>query len=207
MKRYRLHILGVSETHWIQFGQKQLSSGEQVLYSGREDNLHVGGVGIILSRYAQKTLRGWEPHGERIIMASFHTKNKGINMNIVQIYAPTNDASDEDKDAFYNRLQGVMDKLPRRDINIIMGDANAKVGEDNRGHEGIMGQHGLGQMNENGERFAGFCAFNSLVIGGTIFPHRRIHKTTWMSPDGVTENQIDHFCVSLDDFDVHWRML
>ena len=40
MKRYRLHILGVSETHWIQFGQKQLSSGEQVLYSGREDNLH-----------------------------------------------------------------------------------------------------------------------------------------------------------------------
>ena len=81
------------------------------------------------------------------------------------------DASDEDKDAFYDRLQGVMDKLPRRDINIIMGDANAKVGEDNRGHEGIMGQHGLGQMNENGERLAGFCAFNSLVIGGTIFPH------------------------------------
>ena len=196
MKRYRLHILGVSETHWIQFGQKQLSSGEQVLYSGREDNLHLEGVGIILSKYAQKTLRGWEPHGQRIIMASFHTKNKGINMNIVQIYAPTNDASDEDKDAFYDRLQRVMDKLPRRDINIIMGDANAKVGHENRGYEGIMGQHGLGQMNENGERFASFCAFNSLVIGGTIFPHRRIHKATWMSPDGVTENQIDHLCVS-----------
>ena len=47
-------------------------------------------------------------------------------MNIVQIYAPTNDASDEDKDAFYSRLQGVIDKLPRKDVKIIMRDANAK---------------------------------------------------------------------------------
>ena len=117
MKRYRLHILGVSETHWIQSGQKQLSSGEQILYSWREDKHHAEGVGIILSKYAQKSLRGWEPHGERIIMASFTTRSKSINMNIVQIYAPTNDASDEDKDAFYSRLQGVIDKLPRKDVN------------------------------------------------------------------------------------------
>ena len=102
MRRYRLHILGVSETHWIQSGQKQLSSGELVLYSGREDKRHAEGVGIILSKYAQKSLRGWEPHGERIIMASFTTRSKSINMKVVQIYAPTNDASDENKDAFYS---------------------------------------------------------------------------------------------------------
>ncbi|GFS13735.1 craniofacial development protein 2-like [Elysia marginata] len=38
MKRYRLHILGVSETHWIQSGQKTLGSGELILFSGREHN-------------------------------------------------------------------------------------------------------------------------------------------------------------------------
>ena len=196
MKRYRLHILGVSETHWIQSGQKQLSSGELILYSGREDKRHAEGVAIILSKYAQKSLRGWEPHGERIIMASFTTRNKSINMTVVQIYAPTNDAADEDKDAFYCRLQKVIDELPRKDVNIIMGDANAKIGQVNIGYEGIMGQHGLGQMNENGERFANICAFNSFIIGGSVFPHKRIHKATWVSPDGVTENQIDHFCIS-----------
>ena len=56
MKRYNLHILGVSETRWTQSGQKHLSSGELILYSGREDKHHSGGVGILLNKLAQKTL-------------------------------------------------------------------------------------------------------------------------------------------------------
>ena len=59
-----------------------------------------------------------------------------------------------------------------------------------------MGTHGLGQMNENGERFADLCALNQLVIGGSIFPHKRIHKATWISPNHVTKNQINHICIS-----------
>ncbi|VDO98586.1 unnamed protein product [Schistosoma margrebowiei] len=62
----------------------------------------------------------------------------------------------------------------------------------NTGYEDIMGRHGLGERNENGERFANPCAFNKLVISGTVFPHKRIHKTIWTSPDHTTQNQIDH---------------
>jgi len=43
-------------------------------------------------------------------------------------------------------------------------------------------------MNENGELIADFCGLNGLVIGGTIFTHREIHKTTWISPDKNTKN-------------------
>ncbi|VDP58389.1 unnamed protein product, partial [Schistosoma curassoni] len=77
-----------------------------------------------------------------------------------------------------------------------MGYLNAKVRIDNTGYEDIMGRHGLEQRNENGERFANLCAFNKLVIGGTIFPHKCIHKATWISPDHTTENQIDHICIN-----------
>ena len=59
-----------------------------------------------------------------------------------------------------------------------------------------MGRHGLGCMNENGERVSDFCAFNDLVIGGSIFPHKAIHKATWISPDGRTFNQIDHITIA-----------
>jgi hypothetical protein len=77
-----------------------------------------------------------------------------------------------------------------------MGYFNAKVGYNNTGYEQTMGRHGIGQMNENGERFAELCANNKCVIGGSMFAHKRIHKATWVSPDHITENQIDHFCIN-----------
>ncbi|VDP28535.1 unnamed protein product [Schistosoma margrebowiei] len=77
-----------------------------------------------------------------------------------------------------------------------MGDLNAQVGMDNTGYEDIMRRHGLREKNESGERFANPCAFNKQVIGGTIFPCKRIHKTRWTSPYHTTQNQIDHICIN-----------
>ena len=57
-----------------------------------------------------------------------------------------------------------------------MGDFNAKVGSDNQGYENVIGVHGLGVMNDNGERFVNACATNNIVIGGSVFPHKRIHR-------------------------------
>lgn len=56
-----------------------------------------------------------------------------------------------------------------------MGDLIAKVGADNLGYQRIMGLHGKGVINENGH---------------WRYPHKNIHKTTWVSPDHRTENQI-----------------
>ena len=71
---------------------------------------------------------------------------------------------------------------------IIMSDFNAKIGSDNTGREQVMGRHGEGRINANGELFVNMRAFNSMVIGGSIFPHKRLHKVTWVSPDHYTEN-------------------
>ena len=55
---------------------------------------------------------------------------------------------------------------------------------------------GLGDMNNNGERLADICAEDKLVIGGTVIPHKRVQKATWVSPNYAAENQIDHLCIS-----------
>nr|KAG5699715.1 hypothetical protein BaRGS_022113 [Batillaria attramentaria] len=139
---------------------------------------------------ATQALLSWEPVSPRILSARFNSK--GRKVTILQCYAPTNVADEEEKENFYEQLQAVLDKAPRRDLKILMGDLNAKVGTDNTDRELIMGKHGTGTQNENGELFTEFCTTNDLVIGGTIFPHKTIHKTTWTSPDGRTVNQIDH---------------
>ena len=100
-------------------------------------------------------------------------------MNIAQCYAPTNDKTDETKDEFYNQLLDIISNLGDKNINLIMGDFNAKIGSDNQGYENVMGVHGLGVMNDNGERFVNACAINNIVIGGSVFTHKRIHKATW----------------------------
>ena len=84
----------------------------------------------------------------------------------------------------------------KKDLVIVMGDFNANVGKDNTGCERTMGRHGLGKMNANGEMFADFCSLFECVIGGSVFHHKETHKATWVSPNRITENQIDPICVS-----------
>jgi len=162
MTKYKISILGLSETRWLLSGQSRLATGEQLLYSGHlEDGApHTEGVGLMLAPEAQRALIGWEPISPRIITAKFTTKRKDIKLNIVQGYAPTNDTEDDKKDDFYEQLQVAIDRLGKKDITLVMGDFNAKIGDDNTGYESIMGRHGLGQMNENGERLADLCALN-----------------------------------------------
>ncbi|CAH8508135.1 unnamed protein product [Heterobilharzia americana] len=70
------------------------------------------------------------------------------------------------------------------------GDMNAKLAADKIGRESIMCREALGEMNENGELFADFCAFNDPVIGGNVYKHNDIQKATWTAPGGYTTLKI-----------------
>ncbi|WP_353806118.1 endonuclease/exonuclease/phosphatase family protein, partial [Acinetobacter baumannii] len=185
MRRYRIDLLGISECRWNDSGRVTLASGETVIYSGHEEgHSHTDGVAIMMSGRAAAALVEWLPVSPRVITARFNSK--GRKVTVIQCYAPTNDSSEVVKNAFYDRLQSVLTELPRRDIKILMGDMNAKIGKNNTGKDSVMGRDALGDMIENGELLTDFCAFNDLVIGGSIFPHEDIHKATWISPNGRT---------------------
>ena len=194
MRRFKLHILGVSESRWTGSGKLTTATGETVIYSGREDDLHYEGVAIILKKGVERSMLEWKPVNNRLM--TVRLKGKHVNITVIQCYAPTNESDDMDKEEFYSMLQAETEKTPRHDVLVVMGDLNAKVGKDNTDYERVMGKHGVGIKNNNGERLLDFCDINNLVIGGTLFPHRDIHKLTWNSPNGRDRNQIDHLMIS-----------
>lgn len=93
-------------------------------------------------------------------------------------------------------LQETLDKCNKNDIIIVMGYLIAKVGSDNSGFDRMMGVQGLGSQNENGEWLCEFCHTNGMVITGMLFPHKDIHKETWVWSDGRVWNLIDHLLIS-----------
>ena len=63
---------------------------------------------------------------------------------------------------FYEDLQDLLELTPKRDVLFIIGDWNAKAG--NQEIPGVMGKFGLGVQNEAGQRPIEFCQENPLVI-------------------------------------------
>ena len=191
-KRYSIDILGVSETRWTDTNRED-TDGITIIHSGRKDGIHMQGVALLMTKEVANTMVQWNPINERIITARLITQHAKVT--VIQCYGPTENSSDEVKEDFFSALQDTLSHIPKHDIVILMGDLNAKVGHDNRGWERVMGSHGIGSRNNNGERLVQLCQLNDLVIGGTKFPHKERHKVTWRSPDGTYENQIDHIII------------
>ena len=122
--------------------------------------------------------------------------SKCQSTTIIQVYAPTNDAEEGVKENFYHQLQSAYNKRKARDLTMVIGDLNAKVGSDNRNWEVSIGTHDDGVINENDEMLCDFCMSNGLVIGGKLFPQKKPYKLTWRSPDEITENQIDDVAIN-----------
>lgn len=102
IKENRLHVLGISECRWTDFEKSVTSTGEIIVYPGRRDNQHHDGVAIILRKTAAKARVEYHSN-ERIIRVGL--KTKPVQTSIIQVNAPSNDADDEIKQAFYEALQ------------------------------------------------------------------------------------------------------
>lgn len=189
-------MLGVTETHLPGVGRKVIGDLE-LIYSGRSDGIHRQGVGLLMSKKASKACLGWQGISNRLLMANFRTKK--VKVSVIVVYAPnepldsiTNNESDE----FYLELQQVIDRIPKRNMLILLGDFNAQVGTNRERWYPCIGNQGIGKENGNGNRLLRFCMYNKLVITNTVFRHKKVHKVTWYSRDNKTTNLIDYVIVN-----------
>ena len=132
-----------------------------------EGGPHVHGAALMLSQKTAKSLLEFKPVNERLITARIQGKHGSIT--VVHCYSPTNDSSEYEKDQFYSSLPTVSEHVPYHDVLVVMGDLNAKIGNENAGLERATGKHGCGKINENGERLVDFCLDFDLAIGVTLF--------------------------------------
>ena len=122
-------------------------------------------------------------------------KGHWLHIIVVNVHAPSEEKSEELKDSFYEDFEEVFDHSPKYYVKILLGDFNAKLGREDI-FKPIIGQESLHQdSNDNGVRLVNFATSKNLVVKSTMFPYRNIYKYTWNSPDGKTNNQIDHILI------------
>jgi hypothetical protein len=76
-------------------------------------------------------------------------------------------------------------------MKILLGDFNAKVGKENI-FEPTIGNESLYEVsNDSGITVVNFATSKKLVVKSTMFPHSKIRKYTWTSPEGNTHTRAD----------------
>jgi hypothetical protein len=80
-------------------------------------------------------------------------------------------------------------------MKILLADFNAKMGREDTFKSIIWNESLLQDSNDSGVRVVNFATSKKIVVKSMMFPHQKIHKYTWTSPDGKTRNQIDHVLI------------
>ena len=102
---------------------------------------------------------------ERILTLRLSTSSGPVN--IVTAYAPTLYSNPDVKDQFYNALDHTIGMLTPNEHIYLLGDFNARVGAEHNTWPTCIGHHGVGKINDNGERLLELCCNQNLCVINT----------------------------------------
>ena len=90
MVEMKINVLGLAEMRWTNSG-KFRKEGKTMMNSGGRE--HRNGIGIIMNNNIAKALMGYWPISYRIVMIK--SQGKPSNINIMQLFAPSEDYNDD----------------------------------------------------------------------------------------------------------------
>ena len=142
MARVNVNILGISELKWT--GMGEFNSDDHYIYYCGPESLRKNEVAIMVNKRVRNAVLGCRLKNDRMI--SVHFQDKPFNIMVIQAYAPTSNAEEAEGQRFYEDLQGLLDLTPKKDVLLVIGDWNAKVGSQET--RGATGKFGLRVQNE-----------------------------------------------------------
>lgn len=185
-----INLIALQEMIWS-FKDAAECKDYSVYYSSSKTGSFSFGSGFLVDLKSNERVIEFVPVNERLCV--LRLKGKSHNYSIINVSIPreVERVRRDEKDRFFDILSDLCKKCPKDDCRIIMGNFNAKIGPEIR--LPTVGKHSAhSRSNENGKRLIDFAERRKFTIGGTIFPHKEVHKYTWVSPDGETSSQIDH---------------
>jgi len=113
---------------------------------------------------------------------------------VLNVYASTEDKSDDMKDIFYNKLQHVFDQFPKYHTKILSGDFNAKVGAEDIFKPTIRNESLHEISNDNGVTVVNLATSKNLNVKSTISHITTFRNTLGLLPMGK-HNHTDHVLI------------
>ncbi|XP_030763134.1 craniofacial development protein 2-like [Sitophilus oryzae] len=107
---------------------------------------------------------GKEYISDRILLVILNVNKE--NIHLISVYAPDISKDRAERESFYEELQEAVDRIQAKDKIVIMGDLNARVGNEPLG--GVTQRFNEEVMNDNGDLLKAFCAVNALRINNTF---------------------------------------
>ena len=197
LARYNIDIAALSGTRLPDEGSLvEMGTGYTFFWSGLPIvSRRIHGVGFAVSTaLLQSTQESPIAIDERLMTLRLPlAKNRFATF--VSVYAPTLDSSDDVNDRFYDTLYSTLRRTSQDDKIILLGDFNARVGINHDIWHGVIGHHGVSNMNSSGLRLLSLCSELGLAITNTFFQLRDMHKTSWMHPRSNHWHLIDYVIV------------
>ncbi|VDP11466.1 unnamed protein product [Heligmosomoides polygyrus] len=168
---------------------RRTDHNELLITGAKVDRKNIGGVGFLVYSAVHHLVDSYKITSPRVAILRLETKDQGT-ISIVNGYAPTSTAKDEEKEEFHKLFERTI-KDKKSYYKVVVGDFNATVGTNDH-DEWRLGPHGTSSRNENGERLIDFLSACRLYHGNSMFKKPSNRRWTWESPNGETRSEIDH---------------
>ena len=98
----------------------EFNSDDHYIYHCGQESLRRNGVATMVNKGVRNAVLACNLKNDRMISVRF--QSKPFNIMVIQAYAPTSNAEEDEVEWFYEDLQDHLELTPKKDVLFIIGD-------------------------------------------------------------------------------------